>query len=72
MVLDIPGARGHGVAQHVAIDECGGAATDEACGRSCGDCGGEVSREANRYTTDAGFEVMSDRMRSASELVTGL
>ena len=72
MVFDIPGARGHGAAQHVAIDECSAAVTAEACGRSCGDCGGEVRREANRYTTDAGFEVTSDRMRSASELVTGL
>ena len=61
MALNIPGARGHGAAQHVAIDEwCGTAVSTEACGRSGGDCGAEVSWDANRYTTDAGFEVMSD------------
>ena len=70
MVFDIPGARGHGPAQHDAPDEYGAPA--EACGRSSGGWGGEVSWRGEPLRYDSGFEVMSDRIRSASELVTGL
>ena len=53
MVFDIPGARGHGTAQHDAPDEYGAPA--EACGRSSGGWGLEVGwrSEPLRYDSDS-------------------